>query len=392
MDIPSYLLGKSAGGSGGTSNYTDLTNKPSINSVELIGNKTLADLGIPDGENVYIIEENSSSNPFVFDGKKKGLYLQYNFSAVFYYKLYENDSVRKFNGNFVVQLYLSNDFSYIEGQTSYSNVGKLLYFTSTNELRIGNQFAISSGSISPSYNSLGWLLTNSAQTIAGVKTFSSIPKQNNTTAPTSDKEFTNKKYVDDQISGIAGGENVYVIENTSSEPFIFDGKKKGLYIINVHTNDTSFYYRLTENSTIKVLSGYINYIYIPEDYVYDVSEPNKSAGIMNRITFSNGVPTTQLYYFKIIFSNNAIVENYSGNNQTIQVIGRYLTTQSQIIEGVKDFWAIPTLKSNLTPTTDYQLVNKKYVDDKPTTYAGYDATKTQVLKNINGTLTWVDEV
>lgn len=34
------------GGGSGTSDYTDLTNKPSINSVELSGNKTTSDLGI----------------------------------------------------------------------------------------------------------------------------------------------------------------------------------------------------------------------------------------------------------------------------------------------------------------------------------------------------------
>lgn len=37
---------QSGGGGGGTSNYNDLTNKPSINSVTLSGNKSLADLGI----------------------------------------------------------------------------------------------------------------------------------------------------------------------------------------------------------------------------------------------------------------------------------------------------------------------------------------------------------
>ena len=36
----------STGGSGGTSDYKDLKNKPKINDVELSGNKTLADLGI----------------------------------------------------------------------------------------------------------------------------------------------------------------------------------------------------------------------------------------------------------------------------------------------------------------------------------------------------------
>lgn len=35
-----------AGGGGGTSDYTKLSNKPSINSVTLTGNKSLADLGI----------------------------------------------------------------------------------------------------------------------------------------------------------------------------------------------------------------------------------------------------------------------------------------------------------------------------------------------------------
>lgn len=50
-----------------------------------------------------------------------------------------------------------------------------------------------------------------------------------------------------------------------------------------------------------------------------------------------------------------------------------------------------TNNNSYTPSSDYNPATKKYVDGKPTTYAGYDATKTQVLKNINGTLTWVDE-
>lgn len=41
-----------------------------------------------------------------------------------------------------------------------------------------------------------------------------------------------------------------------------------------------------------------------------------------------------------------------------------------------------------TPTGDYNPATKKYVDDKLTTITGYDATKTQTLKNINGVLTW----
>lgn len=39
-------LKNSGGGSGGTTNYNDLTNKPTINGVTLEGNKTSADLNI----------------------------------------------------------------------------------------------------------------------------------------------------------------------------------------------------------------------------------------------------------------------------------------------------------------------------------------------------------
>ena len=42
-DIPTYLFGN---GTGGTSDYNELENKPKINGVELINNKSLKDLGI----------------------------------------------------------------------------------------------------------------------------------------------------------------------------------------------------------------------------------------------------------------------------------------------------------------------------------------------------------
>lgn len=41
------------GGGGGVSDYTQLTNKPSINNVTLTGNKTAEDLGLADAANVY---------------------------------------------------------------------------------------------------------------------------------------------------------------------------------------------------------------------------------------------------------------------------------------------------------------------------------------------------
>ena len=60
----------SGGGGGGTSDYADLTNKPSINSVTLSGNKTSSDLGIKEvptigqGDTGKILTANfNSGNP-----------------------------------------------------------------------------------------------------------------------------------------------------------------------------------------------------------------------------------------------------------------------------------------------------------------------------------------
>lgn len=44
-DQGKWVNGTASGG-GGTSDYTDLTNKPKINNVTLAGNKSLSDLGI----------------------------------------------------------------------------------------------------------------------------------------------------------------------------------------------------------------------------------------------------------------------------------------------------------------------------------------------------------
>ena len=55
-------INSTGGGSGGTSNYNDLSNKPKINNVELSGNKSLNDLGIQPKGN-YLISETDPTVP-----------------------------------------------------------------------------------------------------------------------------------------------------------------------------------------------------------------------------------------------------------------------------------------------------------------------------------------
>lgn len=128
--------------------------------------------------------------------------------------------------------------------------------------------------------------------------------------------------------------------------------------------------------------------------------------------FSSGLPYNQMllckkghvhpniddYYFSSIcnlanINTIATVTCFSKftDSMTTDKVSLYTVDLSseQNIFGEKTFTKLP--KSSITPTEADQFTRKGYVDAVPTTYAGYDATKTQVLKNINGTLTWVTE-
>lgn len=54
---------ESGGGGGGTSDYSDLTNKPSINSVTLSGNKTASDLGLAAASDIPTVPIASTTTP-----------------------------------------------------------------------------------------------------------------------------------------------------------------------------------------------------------------------------------------------------------------------------------------------------------------------------------------
>ena len=103
---------------------------------------------------------------------------------------------------------------------------------------------------------------------------------------------------------------------------------------------------------------------------------------------TSGTPNNSASEYSIIFGWLNITMSWSDNICTVS-FAQFSNATS----------AIPTTNgvltkyntTSFTPTANYHPATKKYVDDKVTTYTGYDASKTQVLKNINGTLTWVDE-
>lgn len=67
------------GGGGGTSNYLDLDNKPSINNIELIGNKTASDLGLASASDipeVPVQSVNGKTGAVVLSASDVGAYIK----------------------------------------------------------------------------------------------------------------------------------------------------------------------------------------------------------------------------------------------------------------------------------------------------------------------------
>lgn len=151
-----------------------------------------------------------------------------------------------------------------------------------------------------------------------------------------------------------------------------DEIKEGDCIVIKRSNvGANTFVKFNENSfaSLTLSSGIYQFVYINGNNVYIIG--NNRIGIY----YYNGslnISQSNEYNFALDEVRNIVYKN-----------------RDNTIYGTITFTTTP--KFTKAPTTDEEATNKKYVDALPTTYSGYDATKTQVLKNINGTLTWVDE-
>lgn len=289
MDTMSYLLGKKAGGGSGTSNYNDLSNKPSINGVTLSGDKSTSDLGI-------VIPDIS--------GKQDKI-----------------DSTHKLDADLVDDTNSTNKMVSASDKTTWSGKQDALV-SGTNIKTINNESILGSGNI--------------------------------------------------DISG--GGGESYVIKTNTGGQIKSDTETTEIleYIYNNFDSiDTSKIYLKSDSYCFNPV-----YIYKYGDYLYFYNLFNN--GIYTQGPYGINYVAARTIKQEIIFSNGVYVnKTYSNENGYIILNARNLLSTSNT--------------ATYTPTGDYNPATKKYVDDKITSYTGYDATKTQVLKNVNGTLTWVDE-
>ncbi len=206
------------------------------------------------------------------------------------------------------------------------------------------------------------------QTISGKKTFTTLPESS--VVPTTDDQLVNKKYVDDNAGG--GGSTfddilVLTLDDTSSE-----AKAKVSDAITSHNG----------GFLICIVEGYNNPVLLINPVVINTS-------------------TTTYVFAK---NNETLAYNSSKSSRsfaTIQVTGTWsnnvftCTTLTYLLKRETDeasYALSVTNTSSYTPTADYHPSTKLYTDKTHyESMTGYDATKTQVLKNVNGTLTWVDE-
>ncbi|MBQ4030156.1 MAG: hypothetical protein II625_00250 [Bacilli bacterium] len=190
--------------------YDDLSNKPEISIVSELAE----DIG------------NVNYKPFVFSEYKKGLYVmgrRVGTPISFYYRKDSSSTVSSIGE--VTPIFITIYKTIQEIGTPSENVyfANMYYFSvsssSKGQIRAIRLYVNTSGNIGVTYldTALGsnFCVTSDKQTFNGLKTFTSIPQQSTTIAPTQDKEFTNKKYVDDSISNAIGNINTILATLTT---------------------------------------------------------------------------------------------------------------------------------------------------------------------------------
>lgn len=276
----------STGGSGGTSDYTNLTNKPSINNVTLSGNKSLSDLGIqPSGDYITNTDYATSSNGGVVKVDD-------------YYGVDDTDGGRIRASNYTYSQY---------------------------ESKSNNAF-ISKGTLENVVTGKGLVTQSGVMTYLG-----------------DCGDYSTSNYLD--ITGIKKG--IYVLSAHEGNAISLQMTFKG-------TTSTA---RYTQVGTGDRLFGYNYYIYISQD-VTDELEDNVTIGYLTFNTMGGGTNYDLKTRKTTIRLTNKMLDL---GNSSYDTRNLNLVDKEQSISRKKTFSVLP--ESSVTPTTNNQLVNKKYVDD-----------------------------
>lgn len=420
---------ETGGGSGGTSDYSELSNKPQINGVELNGNKSTSDLGIeiPDVSDFITRSVDDLVNYYT----KSETYTQTevntligNISNFHYQVVVELPETGQDNILYLVPKpptrgvanyydeYVYNNGDYELIGTTQIDLSNYIQKSNTvglvkNDGTIDtNTYLTQHQDISGKQDVIQFATMPTASVDNLGKVYQYIGATDNTytkghfyTCITDAQETPTYSWQEISFGSGEAPKVHYISSNSASDPFVFEEHEPGIYFFNLPYNSSS----VGSTSQISV-KGFTNSAATTAINMYGggfiLYHHKISTSYSSSYSFAESVPYT---VFTTVNTTDASLNSYgskifyTANQQSNLAITNHLTTMSTFvlrnraatISAVLTYSKLP--ETSVAPTKNTQLTNKSYVDGKLATYTGYDATKTQVLKNINGTLTWVDE-
>ena len=235
----------------------------------------------------------------------------------------------------------------------------------------------------------GFVNTTTAQTVAGVKTFSAIPVLP-ASNPTTDNQAARKAYVDSKISGLATVASTGAYSDLTGTPTI-------PAVGTLTTTSTT----TLSTATSESLSGTINLHKVAKTGTYSdlIGKPTIPAAPGNLITNATTAQTAsegEAMSGNITLHKVAKTGSYNDllNRPTIPSTSDCVKTSgAQTIAGVKTFSSVPVCST--APTSNNQLANKAYVDGKVGTVSANTPVKIVVsaskpAEESGVTILWVE--
>ena len=345
------------------------TNIKTINNESILGS---GDISILYDAPIYYIDTNSSSNPFYFCGKKKGLYFFNRFISSVYYTFDETTHVISEPLGLAHYIAVLNDIpedvadgTVLAYYVKYSGVNDR-YIDYPSTVARQNPGLYNTGLNITSYSARSYVSLDTAQTISSKKTFSTLPESS--VVPTTNNQLVNKKYVDDSLVSkqdiLVSGSNVKTINNESilgSGDISITGKlpsittatniwelEEGIYDVGPSVN---LYYK---SGGYVTTSSYGFGVFL---FVGHEANSRRPFYLMGRDPLTSSGNRNCIYVGVAQNNDYGVIDVYN-----LGAISSAVTLYDyQTIYGVKNFSTLP--KSTVVPTDDAHLVNKKYVDD-----------------------------
>lgn len=306
----------------------------------------------------------------------------------------------------------------ISSEASYNLSNPVSSGSYSSELQIftgyySGGFTLSRWSLKP-FNA-NYVTADENNTISGLLTFSKLPESSIT--PTTANQFTNKAYVDSKAGG-GGGVPLRLPSTSNSNPFDLTTAKPGFYYVkpalydsavfvkmdNNNNNDVRMFSRAMEIRVFKEYSDWQDGDVVAEVRSGGSSNPAKasdSVTVHPLIANSNKSINANLMYFEsspdqlIKTKDECVASNIAPlfSTTSTYAVGDYVIHYDYGYKLYKCITAVTVAgswnSSNWTQTTVGEMVSSTSFD--PTIITGYNASKTQILKHVNGTLTWVDD-